>query len=315
MSEETVQAAPVAASAPEAVPSHGVPAEMLDHNPSPAQQEMRDAVAQAAVGGASEEELKELIKEFTVKVNGKERVIKVDMKNDAEVAKKMQMAEAAQESMQKAAEYEKQMKDLLESLKSNPKKLLKEMQLDPNALAADWLEEYVKEQEMSPEEKERQAMRQELEALRQKVQQEELSKKQVEEEKALQEAMVNLDNEIHEALKSNSKLPKTPYVTKRISEALYWAINNGYEVKAADVVPMVEGEIKREIQQLMEDLPNEVLEELVGKKTLERMRMERVKKVDNIKNIQEVAAPRDEKPIERKKMSINDFLGLPTMNK
>lgn len=313
MSEEAVQSVQEPVSTPEAAPSHGVPAEMLDKNPTPQQQEIRDAVAQAAVNGASEEEIEALVEEFKVKVNGKEKVVKLDMKNRDEVAKKIQMAEAAQESMQKAAEYEKQMKELLDTLKSDPKRLLKEMQMDPNELAANWLEEFVKEQEMSPEEKEKQAMRQELEQLRQKIQKEEQAKKEIEEQKALQEAMVNLDNEIAEALKASSKLPKTPYVTKRISEALYWAINNGYDVKANDVIPMVENEIKQEIQQLMEQLPNEILEELVGKKTLERMRMDRVKKVENLKNIQEVAAPKQEVKQDRQKISINDFLGLPKM--
>ena len=64
---------------------------------------------------------------------------------------------------------------------------------------------------------------------------------------------------------------------KRVADSMLWAMNNGFhDVTAEDVVPLVEKEMRDELNSLYDELPDEALEAYVGRKTTERLRKRRV---------------------------------------
>ena len=54
-------------------------------------------------------------------------------------------------------------------------------------------------------------------------------------------------------------------------------MNNGFEdVSAEDVMPLVEREWRDEMSRLMDDSPEDVLEQLIGQRNIERLRAKRL---------------------------------------
>ena len=76
--------------------------------------------------------IEKLERSFKLKVNGKEIEEKIDLNNEAELVKRLQLAKAAQEAFQGQAASKKQleqmnaeMNEFLHRLKSNPLEILK----------------------------------------------------------------------------------------------------------------------------------------------------------------------------------------------
>ena len=275
-----------------------------------------DAVEEAIEDGATAEEVRELIETFKIKVNGQEKEVTLDFNNKEDIVRRLQMAEAAQEAFQKASQIEKAHMSEVERLKANPWEVLSELGFDPDELAEERIEQLVREMSMSPEEKaareadlERQKQQEELETLRRQLKEKEEAEKSREFEILQQQAKADLEVEIDDAISGTTQLPKSDYVQKRVADALMFAMENGQpKAKAHDVAPIVEKEIKAELQQFMENVPDQLLEEFFGKKLNDRLRKQRLKKmpaqkkiVDSGKNV----AKKDEK---REKININDWL-------
>jgi hypothetical protein len=110
-------------------------------------------------------------------------------------------------------------------------------------------------------------------------------KRQAELEKSRVSAIKKFDEELTEAL-SGSKLPKSPYVIKMVSNALLEALEIRNEdgspmypdASVKDVLPYVEEQINNEIKSLFEAAPDEVLEAMLGKGRIDKMRRSRIEK-------------------------------------
>ena len=95
-----------------------------------------------------------------------------------------------------------------------------------------------------------------------------------------------------------------------------WAIDNGYnDVTVKDVLPTVEAEIRKEISELMSALPEQMMEQYIGQKNIDRLRKQRISKVKNVPKTansikQQASAPVKKKEAEvvKPKKSIEDFL-------
>jgi hypothetical protein len=58
---------------------------------------------------------------------------------------------------------------------------------------------------------------------------------------------------------------------------MLWAMGNGFDnVSAEDVMPLVEKEWREEMSRLMDDSPEDVLEQLIGQRNIERLRAKRL---------------------------------------
>jgi len=224
------------------------------------------------------EEIKAAKRQIQAKVNGKVKSIDFDPNDDKEITKYIEKALAADEKFSEASSMRKQVESFIDTLRNNPLEVLrnKDLGLDLRALAEKVLMEDLEEQQKTPEQKEQEKLNKELAELKKQLEEEKEGKRNAELEKMREQQFQQLDNEMTEALQS-SQLPKSPYVVKRIADALIEAVNLGYnDIGVKDIMPFVEEQIQNEIQQMFEAMPSEVLEKLVGKQHLNNMRKTRV---------------------------------------
>lgn len=263
------------------------------------------------------EEPKPRKKKYAPKVNGKQKEIEIDLDNDEEVVKYLSKALAADEKFQEAAHLRKNVEMLVNELKTNPRSVLShpELGLDLKKFAQDILNEEIEEMQKTPEQKELEKLRKELEAKTKREQELEDAKRVAEMERLEEQAFKQFDDDVTEALSSTS-LPKSPYVIKRIADIMIEAVNKGYtDVGVKDIMPIVENQIKGELQKMFEIMPEEVMEEMIGKNNLSRLRKKRLAQMkkaptDTVKNIKETGVKKDSrKPEDEKPLRFNDLFG------
>jgi len=273
------------------------------------EEELADAVGDAIEDGASEEEVRELIETFKLKVNGKEKEVTLDWNNKDDIIRRLQLAEASQEAMKKSAELEKVFDREISRLTDNPWEVLEELGLNPDELAEQRIQRAIEEMQKSPEQIEQEKKDTELQKLRDELKKREEEQERLEMERLEREAESELKDSINKALSATTKLPKSEYVQTRVANTMLSFMDNGYEdITAEDVVPIVEKEIREEQQLLLDSLSDDDLIQFLGKKTVDRLRKQRLKKMPKTaatKETGKVTAKADE---PTKKQSIKDFL-------
>jgi hypothetical protein len=265
---------------------------------------------QEAVPETTQEKVARL-KKF--KVNGQELEFNLDDDNSTEeLIKLAQLGGGARAKMQEAAEIKKLYDQMERMSKENPEEFLRSRGLDPESLAEEIIMRKIQEMEKSPEQLEREKISKELEDERKLRKQLEEEKMQARVEKLQIEYLQDFNKQITSALDEYKSLPKSQYTVKRIANTMLTALDNGIDVSVQDVIPYVHKEIQSEIQQLIESLPEEFIEEFIGKRSVERMRQSRLKKMDKPKvatKVEHVGSDESEPKTPVKKMSYRDFFG------
>lgn len=281
---------------------------------SETQEEFEQEVAEAIEDGATEEEIRSMVKKFQLKVNGKTIEREIDLSDDETVRRELQKAAAFQQTAQEAAELKKLYESEIRRLQSNPWEVLQELGLNPEELNEKFLEERIQHLKKTPDQIAKEEMERELANARKKLKEIEEQEKSRQEQEIISQAEAELEQEIIEALDAHKTLPPTQKTMSRIADALMYAMDfaeeKGYDpnsVSVADVIPYVEEEYRREMRELLDNAPEQMLEEYVGKQNIERLRKSRVAAVkQNPKQvIQPTAksAKKEEKPKEKKSMS------------
>jgi len=265
----------------------------------------------------AEKEMKKALKKYELQVNGKKKAIELDFDNDEEVKKYLSKAMAADEKFEEAAMTRKQAEQLVNMLKQNPLSILRhpELGLDVKALATQILNDELDEMQKTPEQKKLEEMEKQLKDREEMLKRIEEEKRQAEMARLQAEAYQQIDDDITNAL-STSDLPKSPYVVKRIADAMIEAVNLGYEdVRVGDIMPYVESQILSEIQAMFEAKPAETMEKLVGKKNLDAYRKSKLTKskkpVETAQQVKDTGAkdkPKED-PKEDKKVRFKDLFG------
>lgn len=280
------------------------------------EEELKEELEEAAKQGASKEELQSMVKEYQLKINGKNIVKKIDLSDEEAVKRELQKAYAGQQAMQQKAELEKALTAQVNEWKRDPSKFLEQMGMDPNEWAEMQIQSQIEQMKKDPKELEREQLQEELQKMREQLKSEQERKKEIEMERLQEQAAIELDDEITKALDAHPSLPSSPRVVKQIADTMLWAYDEGYQdVTAEDVLPTVEQEIRKEISELMGELPEQVMEEYIGKKNLDRLRKQRVSKAKkvpatakSIKKQQSAPKKEEKKQEKRPKRSIEDFL-------
>ena len=242
--------------------------------------EFKKELQTAIAKGASEKEVKDMIKDFELKVNGKTIKKRVNLSDEASLIREFQIAEANKSGMQKASEIEKAYASEMEKLRANPFEYLQALGLDPDQLAEGRIQSKIEELKKSPEQVEQEKLQKELTSAREELKRQKEESEKIKFEKIQETEAVKLDNEITDALKAHKTLPKTRKTVSRIADAMIWAMENGFQnVSVKDVLPSVEAEMKAELNELMGEMPDEILESYLGKKVIDRMRQKRLNSV------------------------------------
>jgi hypothetical protein len=261
--------------------------EQAQASESSSDQQLQDAVETALANGASEKEVKNLIKEFQLKVNGKVINKKIDLSDETNLRNELQLAAAARQSMQEAANLKKLYESEVSRLKQDPFSVLAELGLDPDQLAEMRIQQRIEEMKKSPEQIERERIQAELQAAREESRKLKEERESEQFEKLKEQAAAQIETEIEQALDAHKTLPKSRHIVKRIADSMLWALNNGFDdVTAEDVMPLVEKEWRDEMSRLMDDSPEDILEQLIGQRNIERLRAKRLNAMNtsNAKN-------------------------------
>jgi hypothetical protein len=265
-------------------------------------------------------------KSYKLKVGGKD----VDV-DESELLKRAQMGYSADEKWQEAAKMRKQMDGFIQLLQRDPAKALEQMGYDVDKMAEERIQQRIAEMQKSPEQIEREKLQRELKDMKDRDAAREEEYRKNETERIQNQYAIELENDISSALDNNSYgFPKTPYVVKRIADTMILAVQRGMDttndltpqqrqrlknITAKDVLPIVESEIKQELNDMYSASPDEVFESLVGKQRLNQYRKSKIKnsakKPESASQVKQTGSKELKKTQESqaptKKLSSKDF--------
>lgn len=305
-----------------AAPAAQTPTPVDDTTPTEVSQETSASETLETIQAENPEltkaEAKKMLKELKIKFDGKEltETLPFEIPDEPEAVeymrKKLQMDKLAQTRSKETADLKKDVQAFMNALTGDTKRVLRELGIDPKKFAEDVINEEIQEMQKSPEQKEKEKLQKELEDMKKKLKDEEEAKKAAEMERMQEKFAVELDQDITEALSTSSKLPKSPYVVKRIADAMLLAYKNGYtKATAKDIIPIVEKEILEEIQGMFGAAPEDVMETILGKSNLDKLRKSRLQKakkaVETASQIKSTGNDVKTEKKDTKKISYKDF--------
>lgn len=219
---------------------------------------------------------KELSKRIQMKINGKDEDF--DLSDDSHIERLREMAqkgEGADQKFQEASKMRKQMEQFAKLMQDDPIAALKRLGHDPDSIAEMHMQKRLEEMQKSPEQLEREALQKELEGMKKDKERIENERLEMEKKAAQESYSRKLDTEITEAL-AKSEMPKSPYVVKRLAEYMMMGLKKDPNFDVKDAVPLVERQIKREIQEMFEAMPEDIVEKLLGQNVTTKLRKRRL---------------------------------------
>lgn len=254
-------------------------------------------------------------KKLKLKIDGREVEEEVNLDDDEYLTRQIQLAKAAQKRMGEYTDLEKKVRSFIEELKKNPKKVLSDpnIGIDIKKLAASVIEEEIENSKKSPEQLEKEKLQQKLQDLEEERKRERDDFQKREFERLQTQAYERYDMQVSKALEG-SDLPKSPYVIKKMADYMLLGLQQGLDVSADDVLPLVRDEMTNDLKEMFAVMPEEVIEKIVGKDVLSRIRKKNVAKAKaapQTKAPETAAANQTQsKPKTEKKQSFRDFFGV-----
>lgn len=248
----------------------------------------------------------ELKRRMKFKVNGREVEREIDLNDETSLQELLQKGFAADERFQSASSLEKKMKEFAALMQADPIQALIAAGHDPDKLTEAYMEKRVQELAKSPEQQQLEKLQKEIEKERKLRETLENEKLTAEQQKVEAEYSRQLDEEITSALGS-SDLPKSPYVVKRIAENLMLGIEQGNEdITVQDVLPIVERQIKDEIRQMFEAMPEDVIEKTLGNDVSSKLRKRRLSNMKKAPEGASAVKPTGQSEINKAKAAKED---------
>lgn len=256
----------------------------------------------------------ELKKRLKIKVDGQEIEEEIDFNDEEKLKEILQKGHASEKRFQEAAGMKKQLAGFVKLMQNDPAKALAELGHDVDGFVEKYMDNRIQELQKSPEQIEREKIQKELEDYRHKAEELELEKHETEKRRMEDQYARQFDQEITDGLK-NTQLPKSPYVVKRVAEAMMLSIKTNPDTSVADVLPLVERQIKSEIQQMFEAAPDDVLDKMLGKNVSNRLRQQRLDKMkkapsktaNSVKATGKSEINKKKEQVEKKPVSARDF--------
>jgi hypothetical protein len=254
------------------------------------------------------------LKKYNIKVDGRSEVVELDLNDEAAVSKHLQMSRAAQRKMQEASDMRRAAEEFITLLKTDPQKVLTDPNIgvDLKKLAQDVINAEIENAQKSPEQLEKEKLQRELADIKAKIEDDEKKRKSSELQRLQQEQQQKIEANIESALKT-SDLPKTAYTVRKMAEMMLIALQNNVDLSPADIVPLIRKQMATDIKELFGASSDDVLEELVGKDRISKIRKKKVAAVqqqvaqtaNQVKNTGGKGKTTETPP---KKMTIKEFL-------
>lgn len=316
MSTEASSSAPVPSPAESAqFESSGVPEGQVESGAevSSAPQTVAQAKAEA-----------KRINKLRLKVDGRELEEELPFEFDENpeaveyLTKQLQMSKVAQKRMAEHAQFQKEVNGLVDKLRKNPRAVLSDpsIGIDLKQLAAEIIEEEIANSQKSPDQLQREKLERELTSLKEEREREKQDFQRKEFERLQEVEFERYDSLMTKALET-SDLPKSPYVVKKMAEYMLLGLNEGIELTPDDVIPLVRDEIQGDIKDMFAAMPEDVVEKLIGKETLGRIRKKNLSKAKSSPPVPVKSAVKDSgskaaKPTDSaaSKKNFKDFFGF-----
>lgn len=294
------------------------------------------AVAQEAKAvlkdpNASKTQKKEAVKtlkKLTLKIDGQEfeEELPFEIPNDPKaieyMRRELQMGKMGQKRAQEKATIEKEVLNFVTELKAGGARARKALSdpaigMDLKKLAVDVMEEEIENSKKSPEQLALEKAQEELKTLKEQREKELEDRKKQEHELMTQRYIEQYDNEITAALEGN-RIPKSPQAVKKLADYMEVAINANKDVSFNDIIPIVREELIEDYQKHLDALPDDELENYIGKKTIDRIRRKNVAKAKQASQNPAIKAPNKvantgkvaETKEPEKKIHMKDFFKL-----
>lgn len=284
-----------------------------------AKEESKDSKSASSKEVKKEEQKKANKKKFKLKVDGKESEEEVDLDDEEYLTRQLQLAKAAQKRIKEHSDLQKEVAMFIDQLKKDPRKVLSDpnIGIDIKQLAAQIIEEDIANSQKSPEQLEKEKLEARLRELEdeRKREKEEYERKEI--ERLQQQEYERYDLLITQALEK-SDLPKSPYVVKKIADYMLLGLQNNLDVTPEDILPMVREEMVSDLKEMFAVMPDEVVEAIVGKDVINRIRKKSVAKAKEkgipptpvSKAIPDTGAKKNESKESGKKMTLKEFFGV-----
>ncbi len=228
------------------------------------------------------QEVKAQIKKLKIKVDGKELEKELDLANEAELIKMLQMSEMSNKRAQEAADLRKkhqaresELNQFLEMLKDKPELILSQLGKNPVELAEKWLADEVEKMQMDPKERRIKELEEEMK----KVAEEKAAAKKAQEEaqkKYLRDKYASdYELQLKKAMDTGS-IPSEPELVNSMVAYMTKAIEQGLDVSFDEIIPLVKNShrsiVKNTLkgfsaQELLELLSEAQVNDLLVKKT------------------------------------------------
>lgn len=233
---------------------------------------------------------KEEWEEFNLKVNGKEFKEKVNLKDKERITKALQMEKAAQQAFQERSitakqlqEIQEDVEDFLEQFTTNPLSVLMNSEFNfskeqKRQIAEAILREDLEDSKKTPEQLALEETKRRYEELLAEKQEIEQQRREEEQARLQQEAAIELEHEIVQAIEVG-QLPKSTYISKKLADLAYIAYVNGIDLSMQDLIPFVKQQYKRDIAEMMGVLSDEEVEMLVSKERIRNIRNKQIQAV------------------------------------
>lgn len=267
---------------------------------------------------------KKRINSLKLKYNGREIEEKLpfDIDDNPEaieyMTRQLQLAKMSQSKAQESANLEREVVAFMQELKSNPRKALSNpmIGLDIKQLAAEILEEEIANSQKSPEQIKIEQYEARLKEIEDERQREKEDSERRSYEQTLERSYEKYENMMLGALESNPDLPSTPYIVDKMTKYMSIAVEEGYEPDMDIIANIVREEVNGDVKHLLNILPADKVEQLIGKDVLDKLRKNRLagsKKAPpvTVKTLsKDVAAKKPEAKQTVNKQTMRDFFGI-----
>ncbi len=280
-----------------------------------------DLKDQAENGTPKEQaQAKKMLKSLKIKFNGREydEALPFEIPDDEASTKwmreQLQRSKLASSKAQEYSSLEKDVKAFIEELKTNPRKALANpaINVDLKKLAQEMIEEEIEDAAKSPEQLKAEKLEKELAEIKAEREKEKETGRQKEFERLQEQETERYDQAMTKALEG-STLPKSPYVIKKMADYMLMGLQEGLDLQPSDVISIVENDMRADLAEMFKAMPEDVIEALVGKDVLGRIRKKNIAKkmtppVPVKSAIKDVAA--ETKKPEAKKVDFKSFFGI-----
>ena len=173
----------------------------------------------------------------------------------------------------KARDQEKLVGEIANMIQNDPWTLLQRAGYDPRKLAEEYLTQAIEEEMLPENERELRRVRQEKEELERQYKEEMTRREQEQMNLAIAQAQQDISNQIIDAL-SESSLPKSPDVVKRIANYMLIAEQKGIAVNPKQVIPLVEEDFRNLNASILKSLDPTKRINYIGEDLLKQIRQD-----------------------------------------